>query len=131
MVFNNVSKQSFSLDLKAIRKNRCTLILKNKSGVKAYIVLYDVENEITRELIIRRTKKLKVLKGTYVIEAWLDKGNIGINPDNLQHVEIENIPSRLNTMFRGKKIVADLFHEREQMIFFEEITVSDIIQRQA
>jgi len=117
------------ISFKPIYKNRCSLSLKNKSGERTYIVLHDVANDISRELSFRCSKKLKVLKGTYVIEAWLEKGNIGINPENIQHVEIENIPAKHNTSFRGKRVVADLNHDKEQLILFNEITVADIIQR--
>jgi len=121
----------FYISIKPVVRNRCNLSLKNKAGERAYIVLHDVENDAARELSLRRQKKLKLMKGTYVIEAWLEKGNIGINPENIQHVEIENIPAKHNTSFRGKRIVADLNHDKEQLILFEEVTVADIIQRGA
>lgn len=93
------------------------------------MVIHDVVRDRVREVSFRKSKRLNMMKGTYVIEAWLKTGNIGINPENIQHVEIENIPARHNTSFRGKRIVADLLHDRDQLIFFEEITVADIIQR--
>lgn len=93
------------------------------------MVLQDIVDESIKEISFRRRKKLRVLKGTYVIEAWLKSGNIGINPENIQYVAIENLFSDKTRGFRGKKIVADLHHEKEEFIIFEEITVADIIQQ--
>ncbi|MBN1132926.1 MAG: hypothetical protein JXR52_06645 [Bacteroidales bacterium] len=122
-------RKPFYINVRAFYSNSCLLTLKNRTGERAYIVLHDVANDSARELSFRRSRRLKLPKGTYVIEAWLRKGNIGINPENIQHVKIENIPAKHYTSFRGKRIVADLNHDRELLILFEEITVGDIIQR--
>ncbi len=41
---------------------------------------------------------------------------------------VENLFSTKYSGLRGKKIVADLHHEKEHLILFEEVTVADIIQ---
>ena len=124
-----IGSKPFFLTSKTIRNSRCTLSLKNKSGKKAYVVLRDASDDSFREITIRGSKKLNVLKGTYIIEAWYKTGNIGVNPENIQHVAIENLFSTKYSGLRGKKIVADLHHAKEQLILFEEVTVADIIQQ--
>ena len=124
-----IGRRPLFLTAKTIRNSRCKLTLKNKSGKRAYIVIRDVESDSVREMTFKGSRKLRLLKGTYVIEAWYKTGNIGINPENIQHVSIENLFSTKFSGLRGKKIVADLHHEKEQLIMFEEITVADIIQK--
>ena len=125
----NPGRKPVYFSLRGVQADKCLLKLKNKSGVKAFVVLHDVENDTVKEMSFKRSRQLRLFKGTYVIEAWLNEGNIGINPENIQHVEIEDIPSKHNTSFRGKRIVADLVNNRDHMVLFEEITVADIIQR--
>lgn len=129
MVPEKIGKRPLNLTLMGVGLDKCSLSVKNKTNQRAYIVMHDVVTDDVKEVSLKRSKSLKVPKGTYVIEAWLENGNIGINPENIQHVKIEDLPSVRNTSFRGKRLVADFLHDRDQMIIFEEITVKDIIHR--
>jgi len=129
MIPEKIGKRPLNLTLMGVGLNKCALSVKNKTNQRAYIVMHDVVTDDVRELTLRRSKSMKVPKGTYVIEAWLENGNIGINPENIQHVKIEDLPSNRNTSFRGKRLVVDFIHDRDQMVIFEEITVNDIIRK--
>ena len=58
---------------------KCILHIRNRSGSRLNLVLHGTEVNIVRAMTVRRFKRLKLIKGTYVVEAWLSEGRIGIN----------------------------------------------------
>jgi peptide deformylase len=54
-------------------------------------------------MIIRRRKRLKLARGTYVVELWLSEGRIRINPVNIPHISIEKITSQEGCVHPGKE----------------------------
>ena len=70
---------------------------------------------MVRAMTIRRFKRLKLIKGTYVVEAWLSKGRIAVNANNIPHLSIEKITSRKDVSIRGRKIVADFVNNRAKL----------------
>jgi len=73
-------------------------------------------------MTVRRYKRLKLIKGTYVMEAWLSTGRIGIHAQNVPHISIEKITSRKDVTIRGRKIVADFVNDRARLDFEREST---------
>lgn len=110
------------------RIGNCILKIRNRSGSRLNLVLHGTEVNIVRAMTIRRFKRLKLAKGTYVIEAWLAEGRIGINAINIPHISIEKITSRKDVSIRGRKIVADLVNERVKLEIDKEPTAGDIVQ---
>lgn len=94
------------------RKGSCTLLIPNRSGSRLNLVIHGTESNMVRAMTIRRRKKLKLPKGTYVVELWLSEGRITIKPVNIPHISIEKITSRNDVSIRGRKIVADFVNDR-------------------
>ena len=110
------------------RLGKCHLVIRNKSGSRLNLVLHATEINKVRALTIRRFKRLKLEKGTYVVEAWLSNGRIGIQAFNIPHISIEKITSRKDVSIRGRKIVADFVNDRASLEVFPEPTAGDLIQ---
>jgi hypothetical protein len=111
-----------------IRHGKCHLVIRNRSGSRLNLVLHATEINKVRALTIRRYKRLKLEKGTYVMEAWLSNGRIGINAVNIPHISIEKITSRKDISIRGRKIVADFVNDRVSLEIDTEPTAGDLIQ---
>ena len=97
------------------RQGNCHLAIRNRSGSRLNLVLHGTEVNTVRAMTIRRFKRLKLVKGTYVVEAWLSNGRIGINAENIPHISIEKITSRKDVSIRGRKIVADFVNDRAKL----------------
>jgi hypothetical protein len=78
-------------------------------------VIHGTEVNVVRAMTIRRFKRLKLIKGTYVVEAWLSKGRIAVNAINIPHLAIEKITSRKDVSIRGRKIVADFVNNKARL----------------
>ena len=115
-------------DLDPGRKGNCILYIRNRSGSRLNLVLHGTEVNIVRAMTIRRFKRLKLIKGTYVVEAWLSDGRIGINAINIPHISIEKITSRKDVSIRGRKIVADFVNDRAKLEIDREPTAGDLVQ---
>ena len=107
------------------RKGSCTLWISNRSGTRLNLVIQGAEVNVVRAMIIRRRKRLRLAKGTYVVETWLDKGRIRIKPVNIPHISIEKITSRKDVSIRGRKIVADFVFKKARLEIDHEPTASD------
>jgi hypothetical protein len=83
--------------------------------VRLNLVLHGTEVNVVRAMTIRRFKRLKLTKGTYVVEAWLAKGRIAVNAINIPHLSIEKITSRKDVSIRGRKIVADFVNDSARL----------------
>jgi hypothetical protein len=94
------------------RKGPCILHVRNRSGSRLNLVLHGTEISVVRAMTIRRSKRLKLVKGTYVVEAWLSSGRIAVNAINIPHLSVEKITSRKDVSIRGRKIVADFVNDR-------------------
>ncbi len=79
-------------------------------------------------MTIRKFKRLKLQKGTYVMEAWLSEGRIGINAINIPHISIERITSRKDVSIRGRKIVADFVNHRARLEIDSEPSAGDLVE---
>ncbi len=79
-------------------------------------------------MTVHRFKRLKLKKGTYVLEAWLTDGRIGINAVNIPHISIEKITSRKDVSIRGRKIVADFVNDRAKLEIDREPSAGDLVQ---
>jgi hypothetical protein len=110
------------------KQGKCHLVIRNRSGSRLNLVLHATEINKVRALTIRRYKRLKLEKGTYVMEAWLSNGRIGINAVNIPHISIEKITSRKDVSIRGRKIVADFVNDRVSLEIDTEPTAGDLIQ---
>ena len=110
------------------RHGKCHLVVRNRSGSRLNLVLHATEINKVRALTIRRIKRLKLEKGTYVMEAWLSNGRIGIKAENIPHISIEKITSRKDVSIRGRKIVADFVNDRASIEIDSEATGSDLDQ---
>ena len=110
------------------RQGNCILNIRNRSGSRLNLVLHGTEVNIVRAMTIRRFKRLKLIKGTYVVEAWLSDGRIGINAINIPHISIEKITSRNDVSIRGRKIVADFVNDRAKLEIDSEPTAGDLVQ---
>ncbi len=100
-----------TIDIDKSRIGSCTLLIPNRSGSRLNLVIHGTESNIVRAMTIRRRKKLKLPKGTYVVELWLSQGRITITPVNIPHISIEKITSRNDVSIRGRKIVADFVND--------------------
>jgi hypothetical protein len=107
------------------RKGSCILWISNRSGTRLNLVIQGAEVNVVRAMIIRRRKRLRLAKGTYVVETWLDKGRIRIKPVNIPHISIEKITSRKDVSIRGRKIVADFVFKKARLEIDHEPTASD------
>ena len=116
------------LNLDPDRRGNCVLTIRNKARSRLNIVLHGTEVNIVRAMTIRRFKRLKLTKGTYVVEAWLSEGRIGINSINIPHISIEKITSRKDVSIRGRKIVADFVNDRAKLEIDSEPSAGDLIQ---
>lgn len=77
-------------------------------------------------MTVRRFKRLKLVKGTYVVEAWLSSGRIGIMAENIPHISIEKITNRKDVSIRGRKIVADFVNDRAKLEIDTEPGATDM-----
>jgi hypothetical protein len=102
-------------DREDTRNGACVLHVRNRSGTRLNLVLHGTEVNVVRAMTIRRRKRLKLIKGTYVVEAWLSKGRIAVNAINIPHLSIEKITSRKDVSIRGRKIVADFVNDRARL----------------
>lgn len=109
-------------------KGNCILGIRNRSGKRLNLVLHGTEVNVVRAMTILRYKRLKLPKGTYVMEAWLSQGRIGIQTVNIPHISIEKITSRKDVSIRGRKIVADFVNDRARLIIDGEPTTGDLVQ---
>ncbi len=92
------------------------------------LVIHGTEVSIVRAMTIRRFKRLKLSKGTYVVEAWLSEGRITVNSVNIPHISIEKITSRKDVSIRGRKIVADFVNDRAKLEIDSEPSAGDLVQ---
>ncbi len=115
-------------DLDPNRNGNCILHIRNKAGSRLNIVLHGTEVNIVRAMTIRNFKRLKLLKGTYVVEAWLSEGRIVVNSINIPHISIEKITSRKDVSIRGRKIVADFVNDRARLEINSEPSAGDLVQ---
>jgi hypothetical protein len=79
-------------------------------------------------MMVRSFKRIKLQKGTYVVEAWLSKGRIAIDAVNIPHISIEKITSRKDVSIRGRKIVADFVADRARLEISSEPSSGELIQ---
>ena len=110
------------------REGQCILIIRNRSGSRLNLVIHGTEVNVVRAMTVRRYKRLKLVKGTYVVEAWLSSGRIGINAVNIPHLSVEKITSRKDVSIRGRKIVADFVSNRARLEIDREPSAADLIQ---
>lgn len=110
------------------RHGKCHLVIRNRSGSRLNLVLHATEMNTVRALTIRRVKRLKLGKGTYVMEAWLSSGRIVIKAVNIPHISIEKITSRKDVSIRGRKIVADFVNDRVSLEIDSEPTAGDLVE---
>ena len=107
------------------RKGSCRLKISNRAGNRLNLVIHGTERNVVRAMTIRRRKRLKLAKGTYVVEVWLTEGRIRIKPVNIPHVSIEKITSRKDVSIRGRKIVADFINEKARLDIDREPTAGE------
>ena len=110
------------------RDGNCILAIRNRSGRRLNLVIHGTDVQVVRAMTVRKYKRLKLIKGTYVLEAWLSDGRIGINAINIPHISIEKITSRKDVSIRGRKIVADLVNDRAKLEIDREPTTGDLVQ---
>ncbi len=110
------------------RMGNCILVIRNRSGRKLNLVIHGTEVNVVRAMTVRRFKRLKLIKGTYVVEAWLSDGRIGVNAINIPHISIEKITSRKDVSIRGRKIVADFVNDRCKLEIDREPTTGELVQ---
>jgi hypothetical protein len=106
----------------------CILIIRNRSGTRLNLVIHGTDVKVVRAMTIRRIKRLKLIKGTYVLEVWLASGRIVINPHNIPNISIDKITSRKDVSFRGRKIVADFVNKRAKLEIDSEPTAGDLVE---
>ena len=94
---------------------KCLLQIRNRSGHRLNLVIQATHVSKVFALSIHRKKRLRLEKGTYVLEAWLSEGRIRIKPSNIPHISIERITSRKDVNIRGRKIVADFINDRARL----------------
>lgn len=112
----------------ATRSQTCILVIRNRSRTRLNLVIQGTEHHVVRAMTVRRYKRLKLVKGTYVVEAWLSDGRIGINAVNIPHISIEKITSRRDVSIRGRKIVADFVNDRSRIEVEREPTAGELVQ---
>ena len=110
------------------RTGNCILRIRNRSGKRLNLVIHGTEVNVVRAMTVLRYKRLKLIKGTYVVEAWLSEGRIGINAINIPNISIEKITSRKDVSIRGRKIVADFVNDRARLEVDREPTTGDLVQ---
>ncbi len=110
----------------SVRRRKCTLLISNRSGSPLNLVVQGTDVNVVRAMTIRHRKRLKLVKGTYVVEMWLSSGRININPVNIPHISIERITTRNDVSIRGRKIVADLVNDRARLDIDSEPSARDI-----
>lgn len=113
MAVKKSSKET--MELRPGKRGRCRLYITNRSGSLLNLVVQGTEINMVRAMTIRRRKRLRLIKGTYVVEIWLSSGRIAINPVNIPHISIEKITTRKDVSIRGRKIVADLISDRAKL----------------
>ncbi len=123
---SGIGKSDYDQDLTG--RGHCILRIRNRAGSRLNIVLHGTEVNIVRAMTIRRFKRLKLIKGTYVVEAWLTEGRIGINAINIPHISIERITSRKDVSIRGRKIVADFVNDRARLEIDSEPSAGDLVE---
>lgn len=101
-------------------KGNCTLRISNKAGSPLNLVIQGTRVKLVKAMTIRRYKRLRLPKDTYVVEAWLSEGRIQIESVNIPHISIEKITSRQDVSIRGRKIVADLVNDRARLIVISD-----------
>ena len=104
-----------NLEIDPGKRGKCILHISNRSGSTLNLVIHGTEVNIVRAMTIRRRKRIKLIKGTYVIEVWLSSGRISIQPVNIPHISIEKITTRKDVSIRGRKIVADFINDRTRL----------------
>ena len=104
------------------------LTIRNRASSRLNIVLHGTEVNIVRAMTIRRFKRLRLAKGTYVMEAWLSEGRIVIKAINIPHISIEKITSRKDVSIRGRKVVADFVNHRAKLEIDSEPSAGDLVQ---
>jgi len=109
-------------------EGNCILVIRNRSGSKLNMVLHGTDVKVVRAMTIRRFKRLKLIKGTYVLEVWLSSGRIVIDAHHIPHISIEKITSRKDVSIRGRKIVADFVNDRARLEIDTEPTTGDLVQ---
>jgi len=109
------------------RRGKCKLHISNRSGSMLNLVVHGTELNTVRAMTIRRSKRLHLIKGTYVVEVWLTSGRIQIKPVNIPHISIEKITTRNDVSIRGRKIVADLINDRAKLEVDRERSEQSII----
>ena len=110
------------------REGNCTLAIRNRSGSKLNLVIHGTEVNVVRAMTVRKYKRLRLAKGTYVLEAWLSRGRIVIDAHHIPHISIEKITSRKDISIRGRKIVADFVNDRAKLEIYSEPSAGDLIQ---
>ena len=118
-----------TMELKPGKRGKCRLFISNRSGSLLNIVIQGTEINMVRAMTIRRRKRLRLIKGTYVVEIWLSHGRIAINPVNIPHISIEKITTRKDVTIRGRKIVADLISDRAKLEVDRERTGAEMASR--
>jgi len=106
----------------------CKVQIRNRSGTRLNLVLHGTEVNVVRAMTVRFYKRLKLIKGTYVVEAWLAEGRITVRAINIPHISIERITSRKDVSIRGRKIVADSVNDRARLEIDREPSAGDIVQ---
>jgi hypothetical protein len=104
------------------------LTVSNRSGKSLNLVIHGTEANVVKAMRIRWFKRLKLIKGTYVLEAWLSSGRIVISAVNIPHISIEKITSRKDVSIRGRKIIADFVNKRSKLEIRSEPTAGDLVQ---
>jgi len=112
----------------ALGEGNCKLIIRNHSGSRLNLVIHGTEVNVVRAMTIRWYKRLKLVRGTYVLEAWLSTGRIEIESTNIPHISVEKITSRKDVSIRGRKIVADLVKERARLEIGSGPSTGDLVQ---
>jgi len=108
------------------RRGKCTLLISNRSGSALNLVIHGTEVNVVKAMTIRRRKRIKLIKGTYVVEIWLTNGRIRITPVNIPHISIERITTRKDVSIRGRKIVADFVNDRARLDIDRELSGGDL-----
>ena len=119
---NGIDEPAVAVD--ESRRGSCILKISNRAGARLNLVIQGTEVNLVRAMIIRRRKRLKLAKGTYVVEVWLSEGRIRIRPVNIPHISIERITSRKDVSIRGRKIVADFVNDRARLEIDREPTAT-------
>lgn len=106
----------------------CILVIRNHSGRKLNLVIHGTDVNVVRAMTIRFYKRLRLARGTYVLEVWLSAGRIVVDAVQIPHISIEKITSRKDVSFRGRKIVADLVNPNSKLLIDSEPSTGDLIE---